>query len=30
MFYGGALVVAVTFSQLARRREDRENGMSGN
>jgi ribose transport system permease protein len=30
MFYGGALVVAVTFSQLARRREDRENGMPGN
>ena len=27
MFYGGALVLAVTFSQLARRREERETGL---
>jgi hypothetical protein len=26
MFYGGALVLAVTFSQIARRREAHERG----
>jgi ribose transport system permease protein len=29
MFYGGALVLAVTFSQIARRREEHETGVSG-
>jgi hypothetical protein len=27
MFYGGALVLAVTLSQLARRREEHETGV---
>jgi ribose transport system permease protein len=29
MFYGGALVLAVTFSQIARRREEHEPGVPG-
>jgi ribose transport system permease protein len=30
MFYGGALVLAVTFSQIARRREEHESGVPAN
>jgi ribose transport system permease protein len=30
MFYGGALVLAVTFSQIARRREEHESGVPEN
>jgi ribose transport system permease protein len=30
MFYGGALVLAVTFSQIARRRSANASGMPGN
>jgi ribose transport system permease protein len=30
MFYGGALVLAVTFSQIARRREEHDSGVPEN
>jgi ribose transport system permease protein len=30
MFYGGALVLAVTFSQIARRREEHESRVPEN